>query len=405
MKDRVLIVDDEESILKSLSRMLRGEEFDVLAAAGGEAAIEILKQHEVAAVLSDYRMPGMNGSEFLAHAARLQPDAVRIALTGHADVDIAQKYINDGQISQFFQKPWDDVQLKSAIRNAVKQYDMKREIARLHQITRQQRDRLRDWSTALEDTVRRRTEMLQQTYDDTLNALLAALDCRERPTAGHSRRVALHALYFAIRIGVDEKSLENLYRGALIHDVGKIGIPDAILCKPGPLTPEERVIIEQHVPIGVNLIEGITYLRSALAIPRYHHEKYDGTGYCEGLAGDDIPIEARIFAIIDVYDALTNDRPYKDAIPHEQAIDIIKTGIGSHFDPMISDVFLNTAHATLRTLSEASHSVHQFTDAMEVCTRLSKGRELSQPPGLSPQHHQAASRLERGDPLPEPRGA
>ncbi len=166
------------------------------------------------------------------------------------------------------------------------------------------RESLETWNQRLEEQVRERTAELHAAYEDTLNALVVALDRREHATAGHSRRVAAYCLYLALELGIPDDELENVYHGALLHGIGKIGVPDAVLLKPGKLTAHERRLIEQHIPIGCELLEEIGYLTLALSIPRYHHERHDGLGYAEGLAGDSIPMEAKAFAIIDTYDAL-----------------------------------------------------------------------------------------------------
>jgi len=172
----------------------------------------------------------------------------------------------------------------------------------------------------LNDDLNRRIELtvaeLASTHDDLLNVLVVALDCRERQSAGHSHRVALYCLYLAMQLGLDASKLEAVYRGGLLHDIGKIGVPDAVLLKPGPLNTEERKLIEQHVEFGYRILRQVECLRSSMCIPLFHHERVDGNGYPRQLIGDAIPIEAKAFAIIDCYDALRSARPYKQPISH-----------------------------------------------------------------------------------------
>ncbi len=308
---------------------------------------------------------------------KLRPNAVRIALTGSSNLKIAQAAINEGKISRFFLKPWDDDHLRTIIQQAVRNYEMEQEVRRLHELTRQQKKELEKWNGVLEIKVRERTDALYVAYEDTLNALIAALDSREHTTAGHSRRVAIYCLFLALKVGVKHDQLENIYRGALLHDIGKIGVPDAVLLKPGSLEPEERRIIEQHVVIGVQILEKIGYLKAATTIPRWHHERYDGTGYCERLTAEEIPLPARIFAIVDVYDALRSNRPCKGALPHEQALKSIAKDVGKHFDPAITVLFHEIPQAIWQALADAAVSHKHFSEVLISCGRIKSAVPLS----------------------------
>jgi putative nucleotidyltransferase with HDIG domain len=181
---------------------------------------------------------------------------------------------------------------------------------------------------------------LQNSYDLTLDALSAALDLRDRETEGHSRRVVEYTSRLAEKIGLDKETIKDIRRGALIHDIGKIGVPDAVLHKPGVLDDEERIIIEHHPQAGYNMLSGIPYLREEIQIVICHQEKWDGTGYPYGLRGEKIPIGARLFAVADTFDALTSDRPYRQGCPYEIARKIIEKESGRQFDPKVVDAFL-----------------------------------------------------------------
>ena len=171
------------------------------------------------------------------------------------------------------------------------------------------------------------------------------MEIRDRETQGHSKRVTELTIRMARRMGFSEEELVHIYRGALLHDIGKLGIPDDILNKPGPLDEHEMNIMRLHPQIAVDLISPIDYLKPALNIPRYHHEKWDGTGYPHGLVGETIPLEARIYAIIDVYDALTHDRPYRQKMSEKDALEFIKSQAETHFDPAVLEVFLKEIEA------------------------------------------------------------
>lgn len=181
---------------------------------------------------------------------------------------------------------------------------------------------------------------LSLAYDATIEGWARALELRDYETEGHTRRVAELTVEMAQSMGMPEKQLVHVRRGALLHDIGKMGIPDAILFKPGSLTEEEWEVMKKHPLMAYEMIASIDYLRPALNIPYYHHERWDGSGYPEGLKGENIPLEARIFSVIDVFDALTSDRPYRSAWSDEQAFDYIRREKGRHFDPGVADLFL-----------------------------------------------------------------
>jgi response regulator RpfG family c-di-GMP phosphodiesterase len=370
VKASVLLIDDDPSVLSALARLLSREGYELLTAGSGSQALAILARADVAAIVCDQRMQGMTGTEVLEAACRLRPDAARILLTAYGDLKIAQTAINRARASYFLLKPWDDEHLRTVVREAVRQFQARREIQRLHELTRQQRDQLEEWNRRLEDMVRQRTAEMRTAYDDTLHALALALDAREHATGSHSWRVAVYCLYLAQEIGIPAPRLEALYRGALLHDLGKIGVPDAVLLKPAKLDAEERQIMQRHVVIGGDLLERVSYLRPAATIPRYHHERYDGTGYCAGRAGEAIPLEARCFAIIDVYDALRSPRPYKDPLPDEHARAIIAAESGRHFDPQIARRFLAVPEQTWAALAAQAGTAQRFAGALRICQRL-----------------------------------
>ncbi len=384
---KILLVDDEPRVLSSLQGMLRLDNHELLVASDGPAALEVLSTSDVAVIVCDHNMPGINGAEVLARSAKLRPDAVRIMLTANADLETARASIHEGRISYFLIKPWDDDQLRSVVREGVCRFEMQREIRRMREVTKQQRDKLEAWNRSLEMKVTERTEDLQSSYEETLDALVLALDSREHATAGHSRRVAIYCLYLALELGLPEDKLEALHRGALLHDIGKIGVPDAVLLKPGKLDPAERKIIEEHVAIGGRLLERISYLEPAMAIPRYHHERFDGAGYGEGLVGEAIPIEARLFAVVDVYDALRSERQYKRELSHKQACEIITAGSETHFDPRVTSTFLAVPSESWRALANVAGSITRFSDALLECGHVRMAGNLidvsSQKPALA----------------------
>jgi response regulator RpfG family c-di-GMP phosphodiesterase len=366
----VLLVDDDLNVQAAICRVLRPLGLGLLTAASGEEALEVLTGQEVAVLICDYRLPGMSGVEVLRRSVKVRPDAIRISLTGFAELSVVQAVVNIGRVSHVLLKPWDDEYLRSLVRDSVRQYEMGREVAALHETVKRQRDRLAALNQDLEQKVRERTSELRNAYDETLDTLVLALDSREHATAGHSRRVAAQCLFLALNLEWPSFELEDLYRGALLHDIGKIGVPDAVLLKPGPLNAQERKIMEDHVALGARLLAGISYLRSAEAIPRCHHEWYDGTGYTEGLAAEWIPIQARAFAVVDTYDALTSQRPYKHGIPHAEACGIIEAETGTHFDPEIVAMFLSIPEYVWKEVARVAERKTRFRDILAAFREL-----------------------------------
>jgi len=188
---------------------------------------------------------------------------------------------------------------------------------------------------------------LTQAYDATIGALSYALDLKDQETEGHSRRVTDLTLLVAREMGINDEELAHIRRGALLHDIGKMGVPDAVLLKPGKLTDEEWEIMRRHPVYAYEMLSRIDYLRPALETPYCHHERWDGTGYPRGLKGEEIPLSARIFAVVDVFDALTSDRPYRKAWPMEKALEYLREQSGKHFDPRVVEVFFSLAERKL----------------------------------------------------------
>lgn len=195
-------------------------------------------------------------------------------------------------------------------------------------------------------------------YDQTLVALVSALDCRERETATHSQRVAVYSVLVGLRTGLDEPELETLYRGALLHDIGKIGTPDAVLLKPGSFSEEEWAIMRQHAEIGGAILGNIAFLEAASTVPLSHHEAWDGSGYPRGLKRTEIPLHARIFAVVDSYDAIRSERPYKPAMPHSEALELLQAAAGKRLDPSLVEMFI----------AEPEQSWSQLDDSLEGLT-------------------------------------
>jgi cyclic di-GMP phosphodiesterase len=227
---------------------------------------------------------------------------------------------------------------------------------------------------------------LDRSYEGTLRALIRALDVREQETACHSHRVALWTLYFSIAASVPEEKLLEIHRGSLLHDVGKIGIPDPILLKRGELTEEEWSVMRTHPRIGFEILSQVEYLKGAGAIPFSHHERWSGDGYPQGLRGEEIPLGARLFAIIDVYDALRSERPYKRALPHARSLEIMRAEAGTHFDPGLFELFVGLPEETWSQLASPDLATMTFPELRELARTVGErmGRKERIDAGTAP---------------------
>jgi len=284
-------------------------------------------------IISDYMMPKMDGIAFLQRARTCAPHATRILCTAAEDFHVAQQAVNSGEVYRILSKPWRIPDLLATVRQAAEASRLREENEFLTAEVQQQNNQLRENTARLEEMVRERT-------DGLFEGLIAALDFRDTETQWHSRRVSLYARRLGQQVGLSEHDLTIVERGALLHDIGKIGIPDGILRKPGPLSSEEWVEMKRHPELGWQLLNRVDYLRPASLIVLQHHERWDAAGYPAGLGGNDIVIGARIFHIVDTLDAITTDRPYRRARSFEVASAEIVRCSGTQFDPHVVEAFL-----------------------------------------------------------------
>lgn len=329
---RVLFVDDEEIVLRAFARDTDSSGFEVVVARTADEALAALEQKSFSAVLADFQMPGMNGIELLDIVRKKSPDTVRILVSGKAELDMAVEVINRVELFQFVSKPWDRYSLRDTLGRALEHHTIALENRRLSDLLGGKCEELALASDQLEQEVESRTTLL-------LLGLINALDLRDTETQWHSRRVAIYARSLAEELRLPDEVLLVIERGALLHDIGKIGVSDAILLKPGKLTPEEWEEMRRHSEHGYRILQDIDFLGDARTLVRQHHERWDGKGYPLGLAGKDVYIGARIFAVIDTYDAMTSDRPYRKAMSHEVACEEIAKCGGSQFDPDVVEAW------------------------------------------------------------------
>ncbi len=348
-KRTVLFVDDEPNILKAVQRLLRQEEMAVLCASTGEEALEILGQTPAQVVVTDQRMPQMSGVDLLSAVRERHPEIIRMMMTGFTEIKVAVEAINRGEIYRLITKPWNDDELRATLRQAFEQADLKEEIKRLNRVTREQNFRLQDMNRNLEEKVRERTKQLankhqelRTAYVQTVGALAEAIDAKDAYTRGHSERVGVYASKIAREMGFTKEFIERVYIAGLLHDVGKIGIRDAVITKPDKLTREEYEEIMEHPAIGARILEPVDFLADVAPCVRHHHEWYDGSsrGYPDQLRGDSIPLPSRIILVADTVEAMTSDRPYRKALTIDRVISELNKYSGSQFDPSCVEAFL-----------------------------------------------------------------
>jgi putative nucleotidyltransferase with HDIG domain len=346
---RVLVVDDEPSALKLLCLILKASSFHCTPANNGEEALVALQREHFDAVISDLCMPGIGGMQVLVEARQRQRHVAFVVTTGVDDVEIGVQAMRSGA-DDYLVKPLIETVVLASLERALHRRELEQQVESYQQ--------------HLEQMVAERTAQLQsafqqveRSYEDTLRALGAAIDLRDSETAGHSQRVCRYSLEIARAMEWPGKDLESLARGAYLHDIGKLGIPDGILLKPGPLTPDERSLMQQHVQIGFDIIKDIPFLSDAAEVVLMHHERFDGGGYPHRLKGDEILPGARIFAIADTLDAITSDRPYRRASSFETAVETIRREAGRQFDPEVARVFLSIPADTWETIARNQRQV------------------------------------------------
>jgi putative nucleotidyltransferase with HDIG domain len=331
--DRILVVDDEETIREIVSSMLGGAHFQTRQAASGIEALAILESgDDFDLVLSDLMMAEMDGIALLERAKERYPDMPIVMVTAVHDIQVALQALRNGAYD-YLLKPFEREQLLATVRRALEHRRLKRENdAYRTNLEALVAARTQQWKTALSE--------VKRSYDMTLEALLGALDLKDAETEFHSRRVTAFTMAIAREMGMPKEEIEVIARGALLHDIGKIAISDAILHKPGKLTEDEMATMKEHCYLGYKILSPIPYLAEAAEIVYAHQEHYDGTGYPRRLKGDEIPLGARIFAIADTLDAMRSKRVYRDA----QSIQAVRKEIdrwsGRQFDPQIVKVFL-----------------------------------------------------------------
>lgn len=392
----VLLVDDEENILKSLKRLLMDEEFELHTAASAEQGLAALTGLDnVGLIISDQRMPGMGGAEFLQQCREVTPDALRILLTGYADINATIDAINKGGAFRYISKPWNDEELVQTIRDAIRQYALLMENRRLNGIVRQQNEELQEWNKNLKARVLEQTTAIRQKNDElrdllqkvkgNYDAIIAAFSGLVEMHGGklrqHARNVAELAVNAARQLGIGDGELETIRIAALLHDIGEIGIPERVLTMPrDAMNADESREYQQHPIRGQVALDVVEDLRPAGLLIRHHHENFDGSGFPDGLAGDAIPLGARIIAYADCL-----DKASETCAGDVADLALAKTGIlvGTNLDPSLRKAFGKVAGRTYFSIGDDKKELVEVElDVQELRPGMPLSRDVRSGSGI-----------------------
>ena len=313
MNKNILVVDDDPQILSALGQELSEAGLKSLTAISAEDALALLREEQIAILLTDNCMPsGMNGLELLKIAKTAYPDTVRLLMTGHADLDTAVRAINESEVYKFILKPWQWDALLDVINESMDRFNL--------------------------------VHSLRHSDEAALLSLAQAVELKDHDTRGHCERVAEYATIMTEALELSDENKKHIRYGCWLHDCGKIGVPEKILNKKGPLDWEELQIVRNHSLWGAEVANQAKFHQEVINVVLHHHEQFNGEGYPAGLKGHNIPLEARIVTIADVFDALTTDRPYRKRFSREKAIQLLRTDEGVMFDPELVGIFLSRLH-------------------------------------------------------------
>ena len=345
IENRILIVDDEPEIRELLSDFL-GDSYECLQVESAESALAEIKRQNFAVVISDIYLPGMTGLEMIPQIAAQSPETRVIVISGQQTVEDAINALRAGAFD-YILKPFDLLQVEAAVRRAAEHFELK--------VIK------RRYDLHLEELVAERTgeldlalDEVENSYRSTLKALVQALETRDFETHGHSERVVTFSLRLAYELDLDARQMRSLEFGAMLHDIGKIGVPDAVLRKPAALNEAEWAKMRLHPLHGQQILRGIPFLDGAIKLVAQHHEKWDGTGYPLGLKGEETDLNARIFAVVDAFDAIVSDRVYRAGRSYEEALAEIERCSGKQFDPEVVAAFRRVPREDWETLRRRS---------------------------------------------------
>jgi len=384
----ILLVDDEANILSSLKRLFRPLGYRIFTAEGGAQGLEIMERESVDLVISDMRMPMMNGAQFLEKIHERWPDTVRILLTGYAEISATINAINKGKIYRYISKPWEDNDITLIVKHAIQQKMLEREKQRLEELTCRQNDELKDLNAHLEEKVLARTNALNQTVQSldlaheklkksfitSVRVFSNLIEMRNPNMSGHSRRVAELARNMAQNMGMSAAEVQDVFIAGLLLDVGKIVLPDRLLEKPFvSLRFDERAEVVKHPVKGEMALMALEQLQGAAKLIRSHCERFDGTGYPEHLSGLSIPMGARILSVAKDYDTAIMGTSFVKPMKPAQAMLMIQDGSRKRYDPAVLDVFLDER---IKASAAADKSSELVLRSGQVKTGMVLSRDL-----------------------------
>ena len=346
-KKFILVVDDDPAVCELLADGLASLGYLARTANSCSEALGIVKRRSIRLVLTDINMPEADGFELLKRVKSYNADIDVVMVTGATDAETSVRAIRQGA-SDYVTKPLNLEEVQIVIERTLHE-------RRLVLENRAHQEELKELVEARTQEVTQLCNELTDSYEATLHALMTALDFRDNETQGHSYRVVEYVVLVAKQMGMVEPELTRIRRGAILHDVGKLGVADAVLRKPGKLNEEEWKEMRRHPELGYRMLKDIRFLQSSLDIVLSHQERYDGTGYPQGLKGEQIPLGARIFAVADTFDAMTSDRPYRNALDIAAAREEIRRFSNSQFDPRVADAFLSIEESTWRDIRKRVH--------------------------------------------------
>ena len=341
---RILVVDDEPSVCQLMNDALLRAGYDCQSCSSGEEALNALKREPFDIVIADLYMPGLSGMSLLEEGSRVRPESAFLMATGDSDVRVGVQAMKRGA-ADYLVKPFPIASLVESVRRAQqKKSKAPEDSGQCFRLLASKR-RLR---------LRKALEEIDHLYNETVQTLGAVLDLRDNETAGHAQRVCRYTVETGRVMGFAERVLKEFARGALLHDIGKIGIPDAILNKPSRLTAEEYDLMKKHPEYGWAVLRQVPGMKSASLVILHHHENFDGRGYPGGLKQEEIPIGSRIVSVIDAFDAMVSNRPYRQGLPFEEAERRLVESAGTQFDPEVVRHFLPLARAEMSAVFAAA---------------------------------------------------
>lgn len=332
-KYKILIVDDEPDNLALLYRTLRGK-YDIVRSTSPLEALEILKNDNFECILSDHKMPEMDGVEFLKRCYEINPNCMRLLVTAYSDAGILIDAINYAKIYRYIKKPYNPDELLLIVANALEYWQLKYDNSKL-------------------------VNDLKDLLAGTITAIVEALDSKDSYTLGRSKRVTFYSVQMARALHLSDATIGKIELAGLLHDIGMIGVSDDILSKVEKLTPEEYSEIRKHVQHSIKILDDIKQLKDVVEIIKYHHEFYDGSGYPYAIKGEQIPIGSRIIAVADAFDSMVTPKIYRKQITPIEALNVIKQLAGKQFDPIVVETFEQILPILLGKIEEINKEIQQ----------------------------------------------